>query len=307
MTIIKTSSESLSPEELTEYMRQNIPVLITNFLTKPDRDSCIRQINSGKIYNLQIFSRPSYIMTEKIRLVKNKYIDHLFANQDILTVPRIRMWRHKSQNLTPWHYDQSEVFNIVLKGKKRFFLSPPDSIPTLPFANFAVPYDFTESSVVDVSEGDTLIVPTCWFHKVLTLEDHTTSINYLVYFKTPKSLSTRHTELYALHNIFNTYIDQEVLQIYKNKNKDVIKPLLRGVYEASPILLIFIIIYITSLRYKKLQLLFIPTLILGIVLFSYKKFDHISSGILKLLGFYIILFSAFFITLSCYNKKYLNI
>jgi hypothetical protein len=34
MTIIKTSSESLSPEELTEYMRMNIPVLITNFLTK---------------------------------------------------------------------------------------------------------------------------------------------------------------------------------------------------------------------------------------------------------------------------------
>lgn len=302
MAIVKTTSDSLSPEKLTEYMKQNIPVLITNFLTKADIDSCITQINSVKIHNLQIISRPSYIITEKFRLVENKYLDSLFANQDILTVPRIRMWRHNSQNLTPWHYDQSEVFNIVLKGKKRFFLAPPDSIQTLPFANFALPYDFTESSVVDVSEGDTLIVPTCWFHKVLTLEDNTISINYLLYFKTPKSLSARHTELYTLHNMFKTYIDPEVLQIYTNKNNDIIKPLLRGLYESSPILILFIILYITSLHYKKLSLVFILTLILGLVLFSYKTLDHISSGIFKLLGFYIILFSGVFINLSVFNN-----
>jgi hypothetical protein len=113
----------------------------------------------------------------------NEFVESL--KEKITFNDGIRAWKHNKGNVTQWHYDGNgiNIFNICISGRKRFYLSPPGSIPVLPLSNISLKTDiWDEQSVfVEIGVSDMLYLPPYWFHKVITLEDNTLTVNYAFY------------------------------------------------------------------------------------------------------------------------------
>lgn len=215
----------------------------------------------------------------------------------------IRLWKHNAGNLTQWHYDGNgtDLLNISLTGAKHFYLSPPDSLPLYPLSNIALPIDFKETSLVEIKPGDMLYIPAYWFHKVITTEDNTMNINYVMYNKNnAKIASSRHQEIFMLHKLANTTMDKEILCVHDTSVQNAIT---RGFIETWYIFLIFILLFFLFLRInKKFTLIYIIVLIImSFICFGFRGLDGISSGISRLVGLYIFIYSMILITIFIFT------
>ena len=300
-TIIDLPASEFSPEELIDHLHKNRPCVVRGFL-KPDVvQQYLEHINSANLKKYFIGNLPASYM-EKTDLASNSYLDAYQSEPCLVHSNILRVWKHNAKNLTRWHYDGNgaDLLNISLQGKKRFYLAPPNSLPVYPLTNIAWKYDFQDTHQVEIQPGDMLFLPAYWFHKVLTLEDNTININYMMYNKNnPEKSSSRDRELFGLHRMFGTTMDKEILDIHHEHpdKPNTISCLARGLYECFLFIAIFIIIYAFA-KTKKIwwliMFLLLTGLIIGLYLYTNESLGYDTNGISILIGFYILVITLLF-------------
>jgi len=306
MSIIDLDADFFSPEDVLHHLSLNKPCVVRGFFAPNIVDHYLEQIRSSKLKKYMIGNVVSEIF-EKKEIPFNEYINAYQQDQNLLHSDVIRVWRHNKNNVTRWHYDGNgaDLLNISLQGKKRFYLAPPNSFPVYPFTNIAWKYDFKETHLVEIEPGDMLFIPAYWFHKVVTLEDNTININYIMYNKNNKQIaSKRDQELFALHNLFNTSMDKEIKSIYINQ-RQLVPSIARGIYEMLPFIALFVIIYYiakkSKLNWLVYALLFVG-LSIGIILYSSDSYEVDTNGISRIIGFYILVLTSIFFIIE-WNKR----
>lgn len=296
MSIIDLSSEDFSPSDVLLHLKNNTPCVVRNFLSQEIMQTYLDHINNTSLTKYKTGNVPAYYMNYKV-LAQNNYLDAYQSDPDLIHSNIIRVWKHNSNNITRWHYDGNgaDMLNVSLKGKKRFYLAPPNSLPVYPLSNIAL-YDFKETHRVDIKAGDMLFLPAYWFHKVVTLTDDSININYIMYNKkNNKYASSRDKELFGLHNLFNTSMDQQILKLYKTEN--IFSCLARGLYEMFLFISIFLILYFIGKKTKQrwvIYSLLLLGLIIGLYLYYNKELSIDTNGITKIIGFYTLFIIALF-------------
>jgi len=270
------------------YVLKSKPCLIKNFI-KPD-DPCTKfYIENKNFYE-------EYIGTSKTYRLKNQCLNNFFTGlQKYVEFGKTtRGWKHSAGNITPWHYDGNgiNVTNICLSGSKRFYLSPPGSLHTLPVSNISIGHEKWNNQYIDLYPGDMLYIPSYWFHKVKCLEDNTFTVNHNFYHKSNNKFSTnRDIHMYTLHNFLSTDMCADNL-ICKYSKKNLLSALVFGFYEFAPIYLSLLFITLWAYKFNKtwaINFLFILALICIILSLS-PKINKISSGISKVYSFYIFIY-----------------
>lgn len=297
MSIIDLEAENFSPEDVLSHISENRPCVVRGFLSKDIVNYYLDHIKHAKLTKYLIGNVVAEIF-EKHQMPFNEYIEAYENDPNLLHSNTIRVWRHNKNNLTRWHYDGNgaDLLNISLQGKKRFYLAPPTSFPVYPFTNIAWKYDFKETHLVEIEPGDMLFIPAYWFHKVLTLENNTININYIMYNKKNKEIaSKRDKDLFTLHNFFSTSMDPEIKSIYKNE--PIYYAAGRGIYEMLPFIALFIIFYFISKKYKKSWIIILSILlgfIAGMILYTNQSLEVDTNGMSKIIGFYLLIVTSIF-------------
>ena len=305
MTLIDLDAKDFPPENVIKFLNNNQPFVIRNFLTSAIVSQYLSRINSANLKKYMIGTIPAYALERK-DLAKNEYLDVYDANNDLIKSDIIRVWKHHANNLTRWHFDGNgtDLLNISLQGKKRFYLAPPNTNAFMfPLTNIVI-NDFKEKYMVEIEPGDMLFIPAYWFHKVLTLKDNTININYTLFDKkNRKHASSRDIQLFGLHNIFNTNMDKEILDIYKNENK--LTSLLRGFYEMSIYIVLFICIYLNIKKYNNnriVNIFFVIGIMTGVYLYDDKQLSFNSCGISELYGVFLLFIFCMLIVYDKYKQ-----
>jgi hypothetical protein len=305
MSIIDLDAENFSPEDVLSHIYENRPCVVRGFLSKEVIDYYLDHIKNANLTKYLIGNVVSEYF-QKHQMPYNEYINAYENDPSLLHSDTIRVWRHNKNNLTRWHYDGNgaDLLNISLQGKKRFYLAPPNTLPVYPFTNIAWRYDFKETHIVEIEPGDMLFLPAYWFHKVLTLENNTININYIMYNKKNKEVaSTRDKELFTLHNLFSTCMDAEIKLIYKNE--PVYSSLGRGIYEMLPFIALFIIFYFIAKKYNQYWIIILSLLlglIFGIIFYTNRSFEKDTNGMSKIIGFYLLVVTSVFFIIE-WNKN----
>jgi hypothetical protein len=298
--MIKIYDNNISPQYFfNNYVLTNKPCVIKNFY-KNDNCYSYYKNNKHKLEKYMIGNIEAY-------KIDNECINNFMKEIEKVTsfLESKRVWIHNKNNLTKWHYDGngSAVINICISGKKRFYLSPPGTIPVYPLSSVGIRYINWECEYVDIEKYDFLFIPAFWFHEVLTLEDNTFTINHRFFIKKNNIFATnRDTYLYNLHKYLNTTMCKYNIICNITNDKSFLSSFLYGLYDISIIfillLIIFLFLYKTNIIIFKILtgILFLLT----IYLFTNNNIDNISSGISKLLSLYmfvllIIISSLFFI------------
>lgn len=99
----------------------------------------------------------------------------------------VRIWFNPLGHITPWHYDghSLHVFNLQLKGKKRWTIVAPETpLGCTPFSHTVVTkrpslkgkrvYQF------DLDDGDMLFLPRYWYHYVESLGEMNINVNWVL-------------------------------------------------------------------------------------------------------------------------------
>ncbi|MEM9368809.1 MAG: cupin-like domain-containing protein [Planctomycetota bacterium] len=99
----------------------------------------------------------------------------------------VRVWFNPAGHMTPWHYDghSLHVFNLQLKGKKRWTIVSPDTpLLNMPFSKTCI---FENNAVdnkrhyeFDLDEGDMVFLPRYWYHHVESLGDMNVNVNWVL-------------------------------------------------------------------------------------------------------------------------------
>ncbi len=288
-----------SPSRLQEHIQENKPCVIRGFFDQDTVSKYIHHINTSNQTKYMIGNVPAY-MIDKKHVLPHSHVDTLLSDPNLVHSDVIRLWKHNAGNLTRWHYDGNgtDLLNISLSGSKQFYLAPPNSLPVYPLSSIVLPIDFKETFMVELNQGDMLYIPSYWFHKVITTQDNTMNINYVMYNKNnPRIASTRHQELFMLHKLARTQMDKEILDIH---NTPVHRAVTRGFIETLPIFLLIFIIYYVLIRYSlKLSFIFILFLIItSFIIFGFRGVDTISAGMARILGFYIFIYSMILLVIS---------
>jgi hypothetical protein len=305
MSLVDLPFHQFSPEELLLHLKTNRPCVVRGFLSPETVKQYVDHIHSTSLKKYMIGNVPAYYM-EKTELAPNPYLALYQSDPDIMHSNVLRIWKHNKHNLTRWHYDGNgaDLLNISLQGKKRFYLAPPETLPVYPFSNIAWKYNFKETHLVEIEPGDMLFLPAYWFHKVLTLEDHTININYIMYNKQNQQFaSKRDQELFGLHNMFRTSMDPEILSLYQNQHP--VSCMARGIYEMLPFFMVLIVFYFIARKYNKtwfmVSILSI-SLLIGFYLYLHSSLEVDTNGITMIVGFYLILLTLIFIVFE-WNKN----
>ncbi len=271
-----------------KYVLESKPCLIKNF-SKPD-DLCKKYYTENTGYTVQYAGN-----------AKNYHLDTQCLNEFFVGLQKYvqfdketRAWKHSAGNITPWHYDGNgvNVTNVCYSGSKRFYLSPPGSLHTLPVSNISIGHEKWNNNYVDIYPGDFLYIPAYWFHKVECLKDNTFTINHNFYHKSNNKFSTnRDLYLYTLHSFLSTNMCANN-SICKYSKKNLPSALLFGFYEFAPFYLLLLFITVGAYKIKKslavnfLVLVGLVCLILSIS----PKLNQITSGISKIYSFYIFIY-----------------
>ena len=99
----------------------------------------------------------------------------------------VRIWFNPRGHLSPWHYDghSLHVFNLQLKGRKRWTIVSPDTpLTCMPFNNTCLfnqyslkgkrYYEFT------LEEGDLVFLPRYWYHLVRSEDEMNVNVNWVL-------------------------------------------------------------------------------------------------------------------------------
>lgn len=273
---------------LKNHIEESRPCVIKNFFYN---DKCF------DFYNQNKDNTENYLIVNVIsHLIKktclNDFIKKLESTNKFTDYTRY--WKHNKGNITPWHYDGNgqNVINICLSGKKRFYLAPPGTIPVYPLSNVAIHYNW-DSKYVDIEKYDLLYIPSYWFHKVITLEDNTVTINYLFYnYKNNNLFATnRDIYLYTLHDYFNTNMCENYICKITEK-KPLMFSILYGLYEMLYIYFILLVLFFIIYKNNKKIYNIINCVFLLFIYYIYTNKDIVKSsyGANKLFSLYIIFF-----------------
>ncbi len=193
--------------KIFEHIKKNEPIFIKDFFSNSKYKKAIENIiELSKLSNEKnsFLKGSCYIKLESNQFI-NDVLKKLAKNKDIKPYKEYRIWNHKKNNITPWHYDGNgiDVVNICFSGKKEFRLAKPNSQVTFPFTNITILETNKEEYKFVLEPGDLLLIPRFWFHKVISLEDDTITLNFCLTNKhdtIPKNLKM----LYNIHNLFKT-------------------------------------------------------------------------------------------------------
>jgi len=131
----------------------------------------------------------------------------------------IRIWMHKKNNISNWHYDGSlvNVFNVQIKGQKEWFLiSPETPLDCYPYTSYAILDGKSDQQTFKnkihtqfvLKEGDMVYIPHLWFHKVVSQGEDNININWIFTKRKTALLSkalTRELDRYRLLEYFSEH------------------------------------------------------------------------------------------------------
>ena len=210
-------------EKVIKAIKNNEQLLIKNFVDDVYKGE-IRQLISelDKCNNLEYnpIIKSYYKSIDNYKFYKETKKE-LLKDKNFVCDPQSRIWKHKKDNLTKFHYDGNgiNVVNICLKGSKKFILTPPSSQTNIPFINLSLCNTSKKEEVKEfiVEKYDLFLIPSFWYHEVLTLEDNTTTVNLCI---TDKSCHIDNNNLmkYRFHSLFRTaMINEPIIKVAKNK------------------------------------------------------------------------------------------
>ena len=255
-------------EKVIKAIKKNKPLLIKNFINNTYKDEIKQLINELEKNNNIIQYNPLIKSYYKTLDNYNFYKDtkkKLLKEKDFVCDPQSRIWRHKKDNLTKFHYDGNgiNVVNICLEGSKKFILTPPSSQTNIPFINLSL---FNTSKKQDTKEfivekNDLFLIPSFWYHEVLTLEDNTTTVNLCI---TDKSCDIDNNNLmkYRFHSLFRTaMINEPIINVAKNK-KITVYNFSKEYLKESMLLILFISLCLilqqkTKINFNNIFLIFL--------------------------------------------------
>lgn len=147
---------------------------------------------------------------------------------------QMRIWAHKKNNVSSWHYDANmvNVFNVQMTGKKEWLLvSPETPLTCYPFTSFAV-MDNNDQHIfknkvytqVILNKGDMLYIPPLWFHKVTSLDDENLNLNWIFTKKQTDVISRtlqRELDRYALQSYLSEHRYQWVQKTFSKINQNI--------------------------------------------------------------------------------------
>lgn len=203
-------------KKIFDHIEENKPIHIKNFYPDVKYKKSINEII--KLSKLSNNTNKFLKGSKYIKLKSNQFINDILRelnkNKNIKATDEYRIWQHKKNNITPWHYDGNgiDVINICFTGKKKFLLAEPNSQITFSFTNLTILETNNKLHEFILEPGDLLLIPRFWFHKVISLENDTTTMNFCITNKyrnnnVPKNLKM----LYNLHNLFKTRMSENEL------------------------------------------------------------------------------------------------
>lgn len=218
-------TQTTNIEKVIRAIKKNKPILIKNFIdTSSSYKSEIKNLLNELKKKNNIAYNPLIKSYYKALDNYNFYKDtkkELLKEKNFVCDPQSRIWRHKKDNLTKFHYDGNgiNVVNICLEGSKKFILTPPSSQTNIPFINLSLfntnKKETTKEFIVE--KNDLFLIPSFWYHEVLTLEDNTTTVNLCI---TDKKCDIDNNNLmkYRFHSLFRTaMINEPIINVAKNK------------------------------------------------------------------------------------------
>jgi hypothetical protein len=210
-------------EKVIKAIKKNKPLLIKNFVDdiyKGEIKQLISELNKCNNMEYNPLIKSYYKCLDNYNFYKETKKE-LLKEKNFVCDPQSRIWRHKKDNLTKFHYDGNgiNVVNICLEGSKKFLLTPPSSQTNIPFINLSL---FNKNKKEDVKEFivekyDLFLIPSFWYHEVLTLEDNTTTVNLCI---TDKNCIIDNNNLmkYKFHYLFRTsMINEPIINVAKDK------------------------------------------------------------------------------------------
>jgi hypothetical protein len=299
--MIKIYENKITPQYFyNNHVLTNKPCVIKNFY-KNDNCYSYYKNNEYKLKKYMIGPAVAY-------KIDNECINNFMSEIKKITsfVDTKRVWMHNKDNLTTWHYDGngSAVINICISGKKRFYLSPPGTIPVYPLSSIGIKYIKWECNYVDIEKYDFLFIPAFWFHEVLTLEDNTFTINHRFFIKNNNNLfaANRDIYIYNLHKYLNTYMCKDNIICDITKDKSFLSSFLYGLYEVSIVFIIALLIFLFTYKINIIIFKILTCILFLTMIYLYfsNNIDDISSGVSKLMSLYILVF---FITLFFLVKR----
>ena len=195
MIIIYDNTQLQAETFIKDHINMNIPCVIRNFFSPTDKSFLFYQNKKKQFKSFKIAYAKTYRF-EQLHI--NNFMKKIYKSS-LFFYKGVRGWIHSKGNITPWHYDGNgqHVINICMEGSKRFYLAPPTNMEVLPLTNIAI-FDKTDTDYVDIYKYDLLYIPSHWFHKVVTLEDNTFTINYIFYNEIQNKYATyRDINLYS--------------------------------------------------------------------------------------------------------------
>lgn len=210
-------------DKVIKAIKKNEPILIKNFINDIYKGEIKQLYNELDKCNNIVFNPliKSYYKSLDNYTFYKQTKKELLKDKNFVCDPQSRIWRHKKDNLTKFHYDGNgiNVVNICLKGSKKFILTPPSSQTNIPFINLSLCNTSKKEEVKEfiVEKYDLFLIPSFWYHEVLTLEDNTTTVNLCI---TDKSCHIDNNNLmkYRFHSLFRTaMINEPIIKVAKNK------------------------------------------------------------------------------------------
>lgn len=275
-------------KKIFDHIKENKPLFIKNFYSNQNYNNSINEIiklsNESKDKNN--FLKGSVY----IKLSNNKFINEI--STELGRCPNIkihddyRVWNHKKNNITQWHYDGNgiDVINICFNGKKKFILAEPNSQITFPFTNITILETQNKTYEYILEPGDLLLIPRFWFHKVISLKNETITMNFCLT-NNHDTIPINIKMLYNVHNFFNTVMSKENICNFPNLNIKIHEFIYYYVKENIILFILFCSIRIILKKYFKMCLNTIKNfdkfLLLGI--FGEYKYHTDSIGISRLI------------------------
>lgn len=241
--------------KIFENIKTNEPIVIKNFISKITYQESIEEIiELSKLSNSKnFFLQGSKYIKLKNNLLINDILNELKFDKNIKIYDEYRIWNHKKNNITQWHYDGNgiDVINICLYGRKKFILAEPNSQITFPFSNITILETHKKEYTYILEPGDLLLIPRFWFHKVISLEDDTITMNFCLT-NNYDNISDNFKMLYNLHNFFKTSMSEQKICNYPNLNIKLYDFIYYFLKENIILLILFITIKIILTKILKI-------------------------------------------------------
>ena len=275
-------------DKIFKSIQKNEPLYIKDFFLKNEYNNSIKEIiKLSKLSKKKNkFLKGSVYIKSDSNLFINAILTELKKNSDIKIYDDYRVWNHKKNNITPWHYDGNgiDVINICLCGKKQFILAKPNSQYTFPFTNITMFETNEKKYNYILGPGDLLLIPRFWFHKVISLKNNTITINFCLtnnYNNIPNNFKM----LYNTHIFFNTVMKQQNICNFPNLSIGIYDFISCFIKENIILFVLFCVVRLLFIKYFNISLKIknnLGKLLLVSILTEYKY--HVNSvGMSRLL------------------------